>query len=469
MIDPQPPQAARAAPLAAWLREGLRCGLLLRPRIAATPTPVQVLALLLLTILLELVLTRLEVSGAARFYVSGWLAPWWTVGATVLLVWALLGDRSADEGEGPHGLAAWYALWITGSVPVLVVSQALAIVRAREMLPAVLENSPAFAWTAWLAIAAWMIAVPAVLAYRFGLRASRVAVLVMGLAAIHWTMASYFYEQAWYAERIEDDTPRLSLSQESFEQQQEAWRQAVGGLAAQRPGVRDVYGLVFAPYAREDVFLRESTMVAEVLARRFDAQGRVLHLMNHATTGQRLPWATPLNLRRAVEALAQRMDREQDVLVVYLTSHGASNFRLAASHWPLQVEGIAPADLQRALDDAGVRHRVIAISACYSGGWVGPLAGDHSLVMTAADADSTSYGCGMRSELTFFGRALFDEQLRATHSFEQAFAAAVPVIRQREEEAGKPDGFSNPQISIGAKIRPVLEELERRLDTASHP
>ena len=84
--------------------------------------------------------------------------------------------------------------------------------------------------------------------------------------------------------------------------------------------------------------------------------------------------------------------------------------------------------------------------------------------MTAADKDHTSYGCGSRSELTFFGRALFDEQLRSTHSFEQAFAAAVPVIRQREVEARKADGFSNPQISVGAKIRPVLEELSDRLD-----
>ena len=71
--------------------------------------------------------------------------------------------------------------------------------------------------------------------------------------------------------------------------------------------------------------------------------------------------------------------------------------------------------------------------------------------MTAADAQHTSYGCGKRSKLTFFGRALFDEQLRTTHSFEQAFAAAVPVIRQREIEAGKDDGFSNPQISVGER------------------
>ena len=60
---------------------------------------------------------------------------------------------------------------------------------------------------------------------------------------------------------------------------------------------------------------------------------------------------------------------------------------------------------------------------------------------------------------------MFDEELRKSHSFEAAFAAAVPVIRQREIDAGKDDGFSNPQIKVGERIRPVLERLTKRLDS----
>jgi hypothetical protein len=162
------------------------------------------------------------------------------------------------------------------------------------------------------------------------------------------------------------------------------------------------------------------------------------------------------------------MDRDNDLLVVYLTSHGASDYRLAASHPPLQVEPVSPGELREALDNAGIRHRVIAVSACYSGGWIGPLGDDRSLVMTAADATHTSYGCGRLSELTFFGRAVFAEQLAGkTRSFEAAFRAAVPLIAQREKDAGKDDGFSNPQISVGAQIQPVLRALEQRLDAAA--
>jgi len=84
--------------------------------------------------------------------------------------------------------------------------------------------------------------------------------------------------------------------------------------------------------------------------------------------------------------------------------------------------------------------------------------------MTAADATHTSYGCGKRSELTYFGRAMYDEQLRnTTLSFETAFAAARPLIKKREEEVGKDDGYSNPQIKVGTAIRPRLEALQERL------
>lgn len=257
------------------------------------------------------------------------------------------------------------------------------------------------------------------------------------------------------------------MSQEVFETQQAVWKSAVAGLRPQRRGVRDVYGIVFAPYGSEDVFKRESTLATEVLKQRFDADGRVLQLLNHAETTKTLPWATPENLRRAIQAVAARMDRQEDVLVLYLTSHGASSFALAAQHWPLEVSAVTPAQLRQALDEAGIRNRVIAISACYSGGWIAPLATDSTLVMTAADATHASYGCGRRSELTFFGRAMWDEQLRKTHSFEQAFAAAVPVIRQREIEGEKPDGFSNPQIRVGDAIKPVLADLAKRLDHAN--
>lgn len=459
---------ADRVPLARWLGEGLRAGLFLNPRVGdAQPRPWQLLVLLALASGLELALARLEIAGPALFDLRGWLAPQWTTSALLMLVWWLLRRSDIGVGAQPQRLAAWFALWLPATMPVNTASQLLGAAQARGLLPDDLAGSPVVAWGLYLLLWAWMIAVALRLAARFRVEPLRLAALALGLVTLFGVSAWQFPDRPWHEDAAQSGSPErpaLELSQQTFETQQTLFRDAVAALAPQRPGVTDVYGLVFAPYADEDVFLRESTMVARLLEDRFDARGRVLHLVNNPATTETLPWATPLNLERAIAALAERMDREHDVLMVYLTSHGASNYQLAATHGPLQMDAVSPGELREALDRAGIRHRVIAVSACFSGGWIGPLAGDHTLVMTAADATHTSYGCGRLSQLTFFGRAVFDEQLRHGHSFEQAFAAAVPLIRQREIEAGKPDGFSNPQISVGSAIRPLLQALAQRLD-----
>jgi hypothetical protein len=467
-LSTQPtPTPPRRLHLRDWAREGVRAGFFLRPRVGSQPPgPAQVAALRVIFALLELALARLEVPGPANFDLHGWLAPWWSTGVLVLLAWWALppADPGRIDPERPGGLAAWLALWAAATVPVNVVAQLLGIAQSHQALPHLFETSAVAAWGLYLALWAWAIGAVLRLSARFGMRRPRLAALGAGMVALFALAAWQFPDRPWQADLSQaEPPPRLELSQETFEAQQALWQKTVDGLAAERPGIADVYAVVFSPYAREDVFLRESAMVARVLEERFDAQGRVIQLVNHPSTAQTLSWATLSNLERAIEAIASRMDRENDLLVVYLTSHGASDFKLAAANEPLSVEPISPGELRQALDKAGIRNRVLAVSACFAGGWLGPLGGESTLVMTAADAEHTSYGCGKLSELTFFGRAVFDEALRKTHSFERAFGAAVPVIRQREVDARKPDGFSNPQISVGEKIRPVLQSIERRL------
>ena len=446
----------------AWLKHAARATFLKRPGLHhAVPSRWQLLAVLVFVTLASLALDRLRVMGPAGFNVRDWLAAWWTLAPLLFAAWLL---RPAPQAGVPRGtIAGFFMLWLPSLLLPSALSMAVYIAGSLD-----LGDAPWLKWVLWggaLAVMAWFVASCAAAATHF-LPLGRACVLGVLMLAINIGNEALLGTRYWYstAPRAEFDyQSRFVLTQQAIEAQQAAWQRQVGALAPQRPGVVDVYGLVFAPYASEDVFLRESTLVAGVLAERFDAGGRVLHLVNHASTSNTHGWATLLNLQRGIEQLAARLDREEDVLVVYLTSHGARDFRLAADHEPLAAGTVTPRLLREALDAAGIRHRVVAVSACYSGGWVEPLANDSTLVMTAADADHTSYGCGRRSELTFFGRALWDEQLRKTHSFEEAFAAAVPVIRQREVEAGKPDGFSNPQIRVGEAIRPVLRTLAQRL------
>jgi hypothetical protein len=101
------------------------------------------------------------------------------------------------------------------------------------------------------------------------------------------------------------------------------------------------------------------------------------------------------------------MDPDEDILMLFLTSHGSEDHELAVDFWPLELNTIKPEDLRKALDEAGIRFRVLVISACYSGGFLPALSDDNTLIMAAAAADRQSFGCANENEYTYFGRALF--------------------------------------------------------------
>jgi Peptidase C13 family len=404
--------------------------------------------------------SRFEVDGPATFDLRSWLFGWALAAFLIFGAWLLL-NWAREMSTHASPVAAWYLLFSVATLPIDLTSVAVGGFESRGYIPQWWsEDGSGFAWAIYAAIWLWLV----ITMWRISravTRSTRVAVTLVLYAVVVLIFSSWHLRtEEWqpvesYAD--EESSP-FGLSQEVFETQQALLQDALKAITPSAGSERLVYGLVYAPYD-EDVFLRESAMVQQVLEERFGADGRVVRLVNNSATAAELPWATTLNLERSLQALAEAMDTERDVLVLYLTSHGGADFKLAAWNWPLEVEDLIAAELRAMLDRLGIRYRVIAISACYSGGWIAPLKNEDTLIMTAADKDHTSYGCGSKSELTFFGRALFDEQLRKTLSFEEAFNAAVAVIKQREIEEKKDDGFSNPQIFVGSRIRVVLEEL----------
>jgi hypothetical protein len=109
------------------------------------------------------------------------------------------------------------------------------------------------------------------------------------------------------------------------------------------------------------------------------------------------------------------------------------------------------------LDDSGIRWRVIVVSACYSGIFIKPLKTDTTLIVTAADARHSSFGCEDERELTYFGEAFFRDSLPSAPSIESAFAQARDIVRRREADEGQE--HSNPQIYIGRQIRAKLSTV----------
>ncbi|MFL6659608.1 MAG: C13 family peptidase [Massilia sp.] len=450
-----------------WIREGARTLFFCRPRWSRVrATPCMVALLVLLHVLVSIGVSRLYITGDATFY---WRAiP--AIGTHLsLTAWACYLLRSETTSNPARAPSPAYLL-------CLFLAQELCLALLWSPLSMALYSSgkmadaqPWLAWGIWLAAPILILFAQATVIRRSSDRKPLRRLIAIATVVFSYALAIFLAPQPAYwrekadpaAERVEP----LRFTQDVVENQSPLLEEKVDALAPQRPGIADMYTITFAPYEGEEVFRRETRMVNEVMAKRFDATGRGLQLLNHREHLEDMVWATPTNLQRAIEGIAATMDKDEDVLFIHMTSHGASDGEMAVNFWPLEVDPVTPKDLRKWLDDAGIKHRVISISACYAGNWVAPLANDDTLVMTASDADHTSYGCGKRSPLTFFGRAMYDEQLRnSTLDFEAAHAASRKIIDQREKEAGKSDGYSNPQIKVGSRIRPYLEKMRVRLD-----
>ncbi|HSI51294.1 MAG TPA: C13 family peptidase [Ideonella sp.] len=463
---PKLPLLPRGA-LGAWWAQGLRAALLLRPSGEALPLSAAILLLLwLIGLGAELGLARLFIDGPARFYWPALLMnPWMGLVVSALAAWLAVRNPAAGPGEVLQQAGARLALLCALTLP-LALGSLLVLVPLIRGIDSQDEQAVALVqWVSWIWMG-WVFAAQGRLLWRGGTAGagSRLAAVLL-LVGSQLLLQFYQPVHFWYPQRPPaqteaDKEPPFSLTQEVFEAQDDVLANALDAVPPQHPGKVDVYAITFAPNADEEVFRRESHMVAEVMQKRYGAAP--LELINQREDTPDWPWATPINLARAIQRAGEQMDVDEDVLFIHLTSHGGRDGELATAFWPLDVDSVTPQDLKSWLNEAGIKHAVISISACFSGSWIAPLADDNTLVMTAADADHTSYGCGRRSPLTFFGRAMYDENIRAGMPFEAAHAKAREVIAQREKEAGKDDGYSNPQIAMGARMREKLAELEKQ-------
>jgi hypothetical protein len=319
-------------------------------------------------------------------------------------------------------------------------------------------------WSAIIVFACWRFVplrfAPLGFAPRAGLALLGVALLVVPPL---WYPGNHLWMPADEPEaRGAINEKRFALADErGFYAQHDLLADALAALQPERPGVADVYTLTAGLYANEDVFMKEVKLIDTLLRKRFDAEGRSLMLINNPKTVHDVPLASATSLAVALRHIGGLMNVEEDVLVLYVSSHGSQNHELAVDFWPLRLQTIDPPALKRALDDSQIKWKVIVVSACYSGGFVEPLKDEHTLIITASSATKTSFGCGHESDATYLATALFDEALRKTYSFESAFEGARKAIRTREQVQGFE--ASDPQIFVGAAIREKLLQVEKRL------
>ncbi|NZA26646.1 peptidase C13 [Luteimonas sp. SJ-92] len=265
--------------------------------------------------------------------------------------------------------------------------------------------------------------------------------------------------------------PRPVPAQAAAETYPERDRRLIDRLLAQmppqRPGHPDLYVIGFAGDGAEDVFRNEVQYLGTLSTERLDARGRMIPLVNHPDSleGDGAPLATLANLRHALAGIAAAMEPDEDLLLLFLTTHGTPEHELVAALEPEVDEMLQPQDLRAALDGAGVRNRVVVVSACFSGGFLPKLAGPDTLVITAARRDRPSFGCGAASTVTWFGRAWLVAGLNRHTSFVAAYDDATREVARREIKEGYAPSL--PQIAVGKRIAALLQAWQATLPPGS--
>ena len=234
---------------------------------------------------------------------------------------------------------------------------------------------------------------------------------------------------------------------------------AITRLQPQRAGVVDAY-VVVAALDADPVFNREAREAGRVLARRFDAEGRTLVLARDEGADKADAETSPAVLAEALDAVATKMNRDEDVLVLYTTSHGSPDAGLNFRD-PARGEAvIAPTQLATILHHTGVKNRLLILQACFSGQFVRALKGPTTIVITAAAADRSSFGCQAGNDWTFFGDALVNHAFRQPLPLDiqlQRASALIAAAESREQLTP-----SNPQVSTGSDTGKWLSKLEER-------
>jgi hypothetical protein len=186
-------------------------------------------------------------------------------------------------------------------------------------------------------------------------------------------------------------------------------------------------------------------LASRVLGERYDIGARSVSLINDQRDLERAPLASVTGLRYALSGLASRMNLDRDVLILSISSHGSEDPAIVVANSELPLRDLTDEELADALRESGIRWRVIIISACYAGGFLEQLSDPRTIVITAAAADRTSFGCSNDSDLTYFGEAFYRDALPGARSLRDAFETAKAAIAARERrehvEASNPKGY----------------------------
>jgi Peptidase C13 family len=402
------------------------------------------------------------------------------LGALWLMLWSAIDwwysqpDPLFDRGGLP--LFAWYALGVLGlaallawlSKPKPAFAPALVLSVCVVPVPLLLASvAPEYLDRPWLLAATGAAVIGTAIFLARGLRPltgksqfpAAVAGVVFIAGFVYLSDALDAIPSVWVVRESEEPVTSEGLADAEtllFEQagRIDAALAAVKRDASSRP---QAFFLGFAGVGDEKVFAQEIALASGVLGRRYAVNGRSLSLINDQRDLDSAPIASAPALKYALRGLADRMNVDQDVLFLAISSHGSQDPAIAVANSDLPLNDLSDAELADALSESGIKWRVVIISACYAGAFIDSLKNPQTIVITAAAADRTSFGCSNDRDLTYFGEAFYRDALPGARSLREAFDKAKEAIavRERREHVDA----SKPQAYFGAELETKLASM----------
>lgn len=255
----------------------------------------------------------------------------------------------------------------------------------------------------------------------------------------------------------ENDRPPEMEADRLWEAQPKLVDTAIAKIRPRVSGKMNVYTLSVAASGAQALFSREAHKADEVLSGRFDVghRGGVL-LSNGAADFLRFPLATRASIAAATDRIGAVADRQQDLVILYLASHGGRDAELESDLPNYNaVQPISASFTAQALKHAGINRRIVIISACYAATWIPALANDDTIVIAAAAKDRTSFGCDDSRDLTYFGDAFLKGSFARGTSLKKGFDDAKKTIAKWERDQKLTP--SMPQVYVGRNMKTLWE------------
>lgn len=206
-----------------------------------------------------------------------------------------------------------------------------------------------------------------------------------------------------------------------------------------------------AMYA-EPVFDYDVRTLSRAFSKRF-GKSRASAKFGYTSNSLKLPSLE--NVNKGIALVSAKARDGSDVVVVFLTTHGTKGFLAVKPSTNEKAVGVSAEALDNFLSPAQNDQQILILQACYSGSLIKELKHPNRIIMTAAAADRTSFGCSPDSRNTWFTKAMI-AALPKSNSWSEVFSNTKLTVLEYETEQGiEKSSQSNPQYYVGRNMNGV--------------